>query len=136
VLCDDALAKERGWRPLAYIAAGAAVGCDPATMGLGPVHATRIVTKKLGAGVETFDTVEINEAFAAQAIACARELKLDGARLNPDGGAIALGHPIGTSGARLVTHAAHRLARGDIRSALATLCVGGGMGAAIALRAD
>ena len=82
-----------------------------------------------------FDLVELNEAFAAQAASCVAEMKLDPERVNPSGGAIAMGHPIGASGARLLTHLAHRLARGAGRTALATLCVGGGMGHAVALEA-
>ena len=135
VVTSDRFARERGLRPLAYIAGGAAAGCDPALMGLGPVHATRRLCAKLKMGVAHFDIVELNEAFAAQAVACIRELKLDDDRVNPDGGAIAVGHPIGASGARIVGHIAHRLAAGAGRSGLATLCVGGGMGCAVALEA-
>jgi acetyl-CoA C-acetyltransferase len=95
-------------------------------MGLGPVHATR----KLSEDVSEFDMVELNEAFAAQSLACIRELGLDESLVNPDGGAIAVGHPIGASGARLLVHMAHRRPQ----RGLATLCVGGGMGAAMVLQ--
>jgi acetyl-CoA acetyltransferase len=102
-------------------------------MGLGPVHATRRLCEQTGSSPEAFDAVELNEAFAAQSLACLRELKLDPARVNADGGAIAIGHPIGASGARLLVHLARRIARGEVKRGLATLCVGGGMGAAVAL---
>ncbi|HYE06471.1 MAG TPA: acetyl-CoA C-acyltransferase [Planctomycetota bacterium] len=133
VLCAAETARRRGWAPLAVIEASAAVGCDPALMGLGPVHAVRALCGKLGVAPGDFDAVELNEAFAAQALACIRELGLATALTNPDGGAIAVGHPIGATGARLLVHAAHGIARGRARRALATLCVGGGMGVAVAL---
>jgi len=102
-------------------------------MGLGPVHAIQKLRARFSLAVEDFDAVEINEAFAAQALACFRELHLDAARLNPCGGAMAIGHPIGASGARLATHLANRIAAGQIKTGLASLCVGGGMGIALAL---
>jgi acetyl-CoA C-acetyltransferase len=105
----------------------AAVGCDPAVMGLGPIYAIR----KLTDSPQDFAHVELNEAFAAQSLACVRELGLDPARVNPHGGAIALGHPIGASGARLLVHLAHTRPQ----TALAALCVGGGMGVAAKLEA-
>jgi len=130
VVCDRETARRQGWQPLAIIAGTAVVGCEPDRMGLGPVHAIR----KLCDRVNDFDTIEINEAFAAQTLACLKELKLTGdERVNPDGGAIAVGHPIGTSGARLVVHLAQRLAAGQTQRGLAALCVGGGMGIAVAL---
>ena len=135
VLCDESYASQHQLRALAYVAGGAAAGTEPAMMGLGPVHATRRLCGRMNVDVSHFDLVELNEAFAAQAATCVTELKLDPDRVNPDGGAIAMGHPIGASGARLVTHLAHRLSRGAGRSALATLCVGGGMGHAVALQA-
>ncbi len=105
------------------ITRSAVVGCEPSLMGMGPVYATRKVTRQ----ADQFDMIELNEAFAAQALACIRELGLNETKLNPDGGAIAQGHPIGASGARLLTHLAHRRpGRG-----LATLCAGGGMGYAV-----
>jgi acetyl-CoA C-acetyltransferase len=109
------------------IAASASVGCDPSLMGLGPVHATR----RLAQDANKFDLIELKEAFAAQALACIKELGLDEAKVNTDGGATALGHPIGASGARLLVHLADR----KPRRALATLCVGGGMGCGVALEA-
>lgn len=123
VVCSEERGRELGLQPLALITASAAVGCEPAEMGLGPVHATR----RLGRDVSDYDVIELNEAFAAQSLACVQELGLDPARVNVDGGAIALGHPIGASGARLLVHLAHRRPQ----RGLATLCVGGGMGCAM-----
>lgn len=125
VLCDEATGRECGLQPLMILTRTAAVGCDPAVMGLGPIYATR----KVSSDPQEFDHVELNEAFAAQSVACLRELKLDETRVNPDGGAIALGHPLGASGARLLVHLAHR----QPKRGLATLCVGGGMGCAVVL---
>ncbi len=129
VVADLAVAKQRDWPVLAKLTGGTVIGCEPGRMGLGPAHAIRKLLPREAALAE-FDTFEINEAFAAQTLACVRELKLDQNRLNVHGGAIALGHPIGASGARLAVHLAHRIARGEISSGLATLCVGGGMGIA------
>jgi len=126
VVCDEAAGREAGLDPLVLIEKSAAVGCDPALMGLGPVHATR----ELGIDVDAFDAIEINEAFAAQTLACLRELGIDESKVNINGGAIALGHPVGASGARLLVHLAHQ----RHKRSLATLCVGGGMGCAVALR--
>jgi acetyl-CoA C-acetyltransferase len=123
VVCSEERGRELGLEPLARITASAAVGCEPAEMGLGPVHATR----RLGRDVSEYDLIELNEAFAAQSLACIQELALDPARVNVNGGAIALGHPIGASGARLLVHLAHR----KPKRGLATLCVGGGMGCAM-----
>ena len=135
VVAERDFARQRGWPVLAVIETGTTCGCDPKLMGLGPVHAIRKLIERDGLELSSLDTIEINEAFAAQALACLRELSLDETRLNPAGGAIAMGHPIGASGARLVTHLAHKLARGDGSRALASLCVGGGQGAAVLLRA-
>lgn len=129
VVADLAVAKQRDWPVLAKLTGGTVIGCEPGRMGLGPAHAIRKLLPR-DAALAEFDTIEINEAFAAQTLACVRELKLDQNRLNVHGGAIALGHPIGASGARLAVHLAHRIARGEISSGLATLCVGGGMGIA------
>ncbi|AMV18944.1 acetyl-CoA C-acyltransferase [Planctomyces sp. SH-PL14] len=123
VVCDPEWGQAHDLTPLAVITATASVGCDPALMGMGPVYATRKVSRSPA----EFDHVELNEAFAAQAVACAKELELSDDRVNPDGGAIALGHPIGASGARLIVHLAHRRPK----KGLATLCVGGGQGCAV-----
>ncbi|OHB53715.1 MAG: acetyl-CoA acetyltransferase [Planctomycetes bacterium GWF2_50_10] len=134
VVCDEGTAAENGWKPLAEIYGWANAGCDPKLMGLGPVYATQKLCKGLGIGIEAFDTIELNEAFAAQSLACMQELKLDAKRVNPEGGAIAMGHPIGASGARILVHLAHRVSQGLTKNGLATLCVGGGMGSVVALR--
>ena len=133
VMCGEATAVRNGWSVLATIGPYVAVGCDPQWMGLGPVHATRRLCERFQVRLSDFDTIELNEAFAAQTLACLQELSLEPERINPDGGAIALGHPIGATGARLVVHLAHRLAQGRTKRALATLCVGGGMGLALVL---
>lgn len=133
VVADAATCSEHGWNPLTRITGWATVGCDPQVMGLGPVHAIGKLCARFEKALENFETVEINEAFAAQVLACVQELELDPAQLNPQGGAIAIGHPIGASGARLATHLAHRIGSGQINSGLASLCVGGGMGIALAL---
>jgi len=135
VICDEGTARDRGWEPLTALIASASAGLEPSLMGLGPVHASRKLCQETGYRLDDFETVEINEAFAAQTLACIRELSLDPERVNPNGGAIALGHPIGASGARLIVHLAHRIAAGELRRGLATLCVGGGMGTAAALEA-
>ncbi len=133
ILCEPSFAASRGIRPLAIVENFAEAGCDPARMGLGPVHATRKLLEKSGCQLEDFDAIEINEAFAVQTLACMHELGVDPALVNVDGGAIALGHPIGASGARLTVHLAHRIASGRSNHALASLCVGGGMGIAARL---
>ena len=104
-------------------------------MKLLPITVGRKLVERDGLDLGSLDTIEINEAFAAQTLACVRELSLDESRLNPDGGAIAMGHPIGASGARLIVHLAHKLSRGDGARALASLCVGGGQGATVLLSA-
>lgn len=125
LVCDETWGRQCGLEPMMVLTATAVAGCEPSLMGLGPVHAVR----KLGVDVNSFDAIELNEAFAAQAIACMNELKLEDAQVNSDGGAIALGHPIGASGARLIVHLAHR----QPQRGLASLCVGGGMGCAVVL---
>ncbi|HRU06791.1 MAG TPA: thiolase family protein [Candidatus Brocadiia bacterium] len=136
LLCLRSTAERRGLRPLAALTGWAAVGCDPARMGLGPVHAIRKLLSQTGLDLSAFGVIEINEAFAAQTLACMMELGLtDDPRVNPDGGAIALGHPIGASGARLIAHLALRISRREIERGLASLCIGGGMGMAVAVEA-
>jgi acetyl-CoA C-acetyltransferase len=129
---DDALTKH-GLTPRARIIATAAVGCDPALMGLGPVGAIRKVCAMARWSLKEVDAVEINEAFAAQALGCARELELDLARLNQRGGAIALGHPIGASGARVLITLLHLMEDQGYHRGIASLCIGGGMGIAMAI---
>jgi 3-oxoadipyl-CoA thiolase len=118
-------------KPLARIVATAVAGVDPSCMGLGPIPATRKVLKRAGLKIEQIDLIELNEAFAAQAIACMRELKLDPAKVNIYGGAIALGHPLGATGARLLTTLAHALRRTNGRYGLVTMCIGVGQGIAM-----
>ncbi len=117
--------------PLARIVATAVAGVDPTCMGLGPIPATQKVLKRAGMKIEQIDLIELNEAFAAQALACIRELKLDPARVNIYGGAIALGHPLGATGARILTTLVHALRRTNSRYGLATMCIGVGQGIAI-----
>ena len=133
VVCNETMLARKGWIPLARIAGWSTVGCDPEQVGLGPVYATHKLCQKLAITTDVFDAIEINEAFAVQTLACIKELNLKTDRVNPNGGGISLGHPIGASGARLLVHLAHRIARQEIGKALATLCVGGGMGTAVML---
>jgi len=133
VLTSAARARERGLRPLARIVAMAVAGVDPACMGIGPVPASRKALARAGLRIENMDVVELNEAFAAQALACQRELGIPAERLNPNGGAIALGHPLGMSGARLLLTAALELRHRGGRYALATMCIGVGQGIATIL---
>ena len=129
VVGTDALGGDS--RPLARVIASAVVGVDPAFMGLGPIPATRKVLQRAGLGVDAIDLVELNEAFAAQAIACIRDLKLDPAKVNPHGGAIALGHPLGCTGAKMLTTLVHALGHTGGRYGLATMCIGVGQGIAV-----
>jgi acetyl-CoA C-acetyltransferase len=131
VLMRADLAARRGLEPLARIASWASTGVDPAIMGIGPVSATQRTLAKAGWKLEEVDLIEANEAFAAQSCAVGRELGWDAARVNVNGGAIALGHPIGASGARILVTLLHELRRRGARRGLATLCIGGGMGIAM-----
>ncbi len=133
VLASEAEAARRGAKPLGWIVGSCAVGVDPKIMGIGPVPATRKLLSQLGWTLEDIDLVELNEAFAAQVLAVARELRLDLARTNVNGGAIALGHPIGASGARILTTLFHEMKRRGAAKGLATLCVSGGMGFSMAV---
>ncbi|MCL6442868.1 MAG: acetyl-CoA C-acyltransferase [Alicyclobacillus sp.] len=130
LLVSEEIARSLGLRPLARFVASAAAGVSPRVMGLGPVHAVRKVLQRTGLSVSELDFVELNEAFACQAVACIRELGLDPDKVNPHGGAIALGHPLGCSGARLIGTLAKHLKRTKSRYGLATLCVGVGQGVA------
>jgi 3-oxoadipyl-CoA thiolase len=134
VLVELKRAEQLGLRPLAVVGPSATAGVDPACMGLGPVPATRKLLKRAGLTIDQVDHVELNEAFAAQALACMRQLGLDRARTNPNGGAIALGHPLGMSGARLAVTIVHEMQRRpEVKRGLATLCVGVGQGVATLL---
>ncbi len=126
-------AKKRGLTPLARIVAFATAGVDPAVMGTGPIPSTRKVLARAGWKPDDLDLVEANEAFAAQAIAVNKDLGWDTSKVNVNGGAIAIGHPIGASGARILTTLLHEMNKRDAKRGLATLCIGGGMGVAMAL---
>lgn len=131
VLMEEEYARAHGHPILARLGAHAQVGVDPGIMGIGPVPAMRRVFEATGLGIEDFDLFEINEAFAAQVLACLRALPLDPERLNVNGGAIALGHPIGASGARIVTTLVHEMQRREARRGMASLCISGGQGMAL-----
>ena len=133
VLMAESRAQAEGREPLVWIVAAASAGVDPAYMGIGVVPATKKVLEKTGLSLQDFDVIELNEAFAAQVLACDRELKLDHDRLNPNGGAIALGHPIGMTGARIVLTCAYEMREHGFTLGLATLCISGGMGMAMVL---
>ncbi len=128
-------AEREGRQPLARIVATAVAGVDPSYMGIGPVPATRKALERARKRVDEIDLIEINEAFAAQVLACVRDLEIDRARLNPNGGAIALGHPIGASGARILVTLARELRRRKARWGLATMCIGVGQGIATVIEA-
>ena len=130
LLVEAARARELGLRPLARVVATAIAGVDPAVMGIGPIPATRKALERAGIGIGDLDIIELNEAFASQSIAVIDELGLDPAKVNPNGGAIALGHPLGMSGGRLITMLTHELRRTGGRYGLATMCIGVGQGIA------
>jgi acetyl-CoA C-acetyltransferase len=123
-------AKALGVKPMARWAGGASAGLEPKVMGMGPYYATEKVMGKLGISIKDFDLIEANEAFAAQAMACEKELQWDRSKVNVNGGAIALGHPVGASGARILTTLLYAMKQRQSKYGLATLCVGGGMGIA------
>jgi len=133
IVASASRARELGLEPLARLVAYGNAGVDPAVMGTGPIPATRRCLARAGWQVQDLDLVEANEAFAAQAIAVNRELGWDTARVNVNGGAIALGHPIGASGARILVTLLHEMRRRDVHKGLATLCIGGGQGVATAV---
>jgi acetyl-CoA C-acetyltransferase len=130
LLCSADVAAKNGWQPLARVVTSAVAGVDPAFMGLGPIPATQKALARAGLTIGDLDLYEINEAFASQSIACMRDLKMDPAKANVNGGAIALGHPLGCSGARLAGTVLHELRRRNGRFALATMCIGVGQGIA------
>jgi acetyl-CoA C-acetyltransferase len=136
VLMTEAAASQRGLEPLARIVSWATAGVDPAIMGTGPIPASRMALKKVGWSVADIDLVEANEAFAAQACAVNKDLGWDVAKVNVNGGAIALGHPIGASGARVLVTLLYEMERRNAKKGLATLCIGGGMGIAMCLERD
>lgn len=131
LLMDAAKAAQLGLTPLGFVGRGCAAGVDPAQMGIGPVPAIRTLLERAGMTAASVDLFEINEAFAAQAVACVRELGLDPTRVNVNGGAIAIGHPLGASGARLATTLLHEMKRRGAQRGIAALCVGVGQGLAL-----
>jgi acetyl-CoA C-acetyltransferase len=131
VLATEEEVKKAGVEPLARVAAWTSAGVDPARMGIGPVPAIRALLARTKLGLADIDLIELNEAFASQVIACARDLSLDLGRVNVNGGAIALGHPIGATGARITTTLLHEMRRRGAKRGIATLCVSGGMGMAV-----
>ena len=135
LVCSEEYAQRKGLEPLARIKAIATSGCEPEVMGLGPVISTKKALQRAGLKLSDIDVIELNEAFAAQSLAVIQELGLDESKVNLDGGAIALGHPLGASGARITGKAAAILAREGKKYALATMCIGGGQGIATVLEA-
>jgi len=136
IMMSASKAKQLGLTPLARIKAYSSAGLDPTIMGMGPVSATRLCLEKAGWRHEDVDLMEINEAFAAQAVAVNKEMGWDTSKINVNGGAIALGHPIGASGARVLVTLLHEMVRRDAKRGLASLCIGGGMGVALAVERD
>jgi acetyl-CoA acetyltransferase family protein len=130
LVVDAERARELGLKPMARIVSTAVAGVDPAVMGVGPVPATRKALARAGLSVADLDLIELNEAFASQSVVCMDELGLDPEKVNVNGGAIALGHPLGASGARLMTMLVHELHRTSGRYGLATMCIGVGQGIA------
>ena len=133
LVCSESYAEAKGLEPLARIKSVAVAGCAPEIMGIGPVAASRKALERAEVDVSDLDVIELNEAFASQSLACIRDLGLDAAKINIDGGAIALGHPLGATGARITGKAAALLKREGGRYALATQCIGGGQGIATVL---
>jgi len=136
VVMSEEKAKELGVTPMATWVAGALAGVEPSIMGIGPVAATQKVMDKAGMTIGDFDIIEANEAFAAQSVAVGKDLGFDLAKLNPNGGAIALGHPVGASGCRILVTLLHEMQKADAKTGLATLCIGGGMGCATIVKRD
>jgi acetyl-CoA acyltransferase len=133
LVTSDDFAARHGLQPMARVRSFATVGVDPAIMGIGPIPATRKALKRAGLGVSDLDVIEINEAFSSQALACIRDLGLDMAKVNLDGGGLSIGHPLGATGARITGKAAALLQRQGGRYALSTQCIGGGQGIATVL---
>ena len=136
VVMSEEKAKELGVKPMATFVGGALAGVEPSIMGIGPVAATKKVMAKTGLSVDDMDLIEANEAFAAQSIAVGRDLGFDLEKLNVNGGAIALGHPVGASGCRILVTLLHEMQKRDAKKGLATLCIGGGMGCATIVERD
>ena len=135
IVCSEDFAISQSLSPIAAIVTGSITGCAPDLMGLGPISATRDVLSKTGWHISDVDVIELNEAFSSQSIVCMNELGFDSSKINIDGGALAIGHPLGASGARITCKAASIMQRTGGKKAIATMCIGGGMGMAIALEA-
>ena len=136
VVMSEEKAKELGVKPMATWVAGALGGVEPEIMGVGPVASTRKVLERTGLTIDDMDLIEANEAFAAQSVAVARDLKFDMSKVNVNGGAIALGHPVGASGCRILVTLLHEMQKRDAKRGLATLCIGGGMGCSTIVERD
>ena len=136
VVASRERARTLGLEPLASVVGYASVGVEPSIMGIGPIYSTRKVLESTGLRIEDIDVVELNEAFASQSLACIRELGLDPERVNPNGGAIALGHPISATGGVILTKLIHELKRSEKELGLATMCMGGGMGISLVIRSE
>lgn len=136
VVMSEEKAKELGVKPMATFVAGALGGVDPSIMGVGPVAATKKVLEKTGLSINDMDLIEANEAFAAQSVAVGKDLGFDLSKLNVNGGAIALGHPVGASGCRILVTLLHEMQKTDAKKGLATLCIGGGMGCSTIVERD
>ena len=136
IVMSEEKAQELGVTPMATWVAGALGGVDPSIMGVGPVASTKKVLAKTGMSIDDFDLIEANEAFAAQSIAVGRDLGFDLSKLNVNGGAIALGHPVGASGCRILVTLLHEMQKRDAKTGLATLCIGGGMGCSTIVKRD
>jgi len=133
VLASEDAVKKHGFTPLARIVGYCSVGCDPTIMGIGPAPAIKQLCERTGIRLDQVDLIDVNEAFASQFLAVERELKLDPSKTNVNGGAIALGHPIGTSGARIVTNLVYEMRRRKAKYAIGSACIGGGQGIAVML---
>lgn len=133
LLTSESFAKSRGLKPMARLVSWAAVGCDPKIMGIGPAPAARMALERAGLKLDQMDLVEVNEAFAAQYLSVEKELKLDPSRTNVNGGAIAVGHPLGASGTRIMNHLVYELHRRNAKYALGSACIGGGQGIAMVI---
>lgn len=136
IVMEESMAREKGLEILGRIKGFAAAGCDPNIMGIGPVPATRKLLKKVGLSLDDIDLIEMNEAFAAQSIACIKELNIDTKKLNVNGGAIALGHPLAGTGAILVTKLVYEMKRRNVGKGLVTFCCGGGQGVAMLIERE
>ena len=133
VIAGESAVKSNGLKPLVRLVSWSRVGCDPKIMGIGPVPAIQTALSAANMKLDQMDLIEINEAFASQFLACEKELKFDRSRANTCGGAIALGHPLGASGARILTHLTHELVRSGKKYAVGSACIGGGQGIAVVL---